>query len=36
MDTHVVHATNVPTKRQFKAFRTCISSLLFNSPSKNR
>src|ERR1019366_757874 len=32
--THVVHATNVPTNRQFKAFRTCISSLLFNSPAR--
>src|ERR1019366_6491089 len=36
MGTHVVHATNVPTNRQFKAFRTCISSLLFNSPARTR
>jgi hypothetical protein len=33
IDAH--HATNTPTRRQFKAFRTGITSLRFNSPAKS-
>jgi hypothetical protein len=34
MGTNVAQATSAPTKRQFKAFRTDISFLYFNSPTK--
>jgi hypothetical protein len=34
MGAQVVQAISVPTKRQFKAFWTGISSLRFNSPAR--